>query len=93
MWPVFVFIEEYIYIYIYIYVCVCVCVCVCVFTNFSSQAVTQSQFLSGVYQVWIQNVPSPRPVVKPGLKSPVCSTIAGGKIVEFIPFPSVLALS
>ena len=36
------------------------------------QDMTQSQFLSGVQQVWIQSFPSPRPVASPRLKNPVC---------------------
>ena len=39
------------------------------------QDMTQSQFLSGVLQVWIQNILSPRLVASPKLKNPVCPTI------------------
>ena len=50
-------------------------------------------FLSGVWQVWIQSFPSPRLVTSPRLKNLVCLTIlpiAGGRIIGFIPFPRVL---
>ena len=36
---------------------------------------TQGQFLSGVYQVWIQSFPSPKLVAIPWLKIPVYHTI------------------
>ena len=39
------------------------------------QDMTQGQFLSGVYQVWIQSFPSPRLVASPRLKNLVCPTI------------------
>ena len=39
------------------------------------QDMTQRQFFSGVYQVWIQSFPSPRLVASPRLKNPVCTTI------------------
>ena len=59
------------------------------------QDMTQGQFLSGVWQVWIQSFPSPRLVASPRLKNLVCPTtlpIAGGRIIGFIPFPRVLVL-
>ena len=59
------------------------------------QDMTQGQFLSGVYQVWIQSFPSPRLVASPRLKNLVCPTIlpiAGGRIIGFIPFPRVSVL-
>ena len=59
------------------------------------QDMTQGQFLSGVQQVWIQSFPSPRLVVSPRLKNLVRPTIypyAGGRLIEFIPFPRVLVL-
>ena len=53
------------------------------------QDMTQGQFLSGVLQVWIQSFPSPRPVAEePSL--PYCLPIAGGRIIEFIPFQGYL---
>ena len=45
-------------------------------------------FLSRVQQVWIQSCPSPRLVASPRLKN----LVAGGRIIEFIPFPRVLVL-
>ena len=39
------------------------------------QDMTQDQFLSGVWQVLIQSIPSPRLVASPSLKNPVCPTI------------------
>ena len=39
------------------------------------QDMTQGQFLSGVWQVWIQSFPSPRLVASPRLKNLVCPTI------------------
>ena len=39
------------------------------------QDMTQGQFLSGVWQVWIQSFPSPRLVAPPRLKNLVCPTI------------------
>ena len=59
------------------------------------QDMTQGQFLSGVWQVWIQSFPPPRQVASPRLKNTVCPTIlpiAGGRIIGFIPFPRVLVL-
>ena len=56
---------------------------------------TQGQFLSGVWQVWIQSFPSPRLVASLRLKNLVCPTIlpiAGGRIIGFIPFLRVLVL-
>ena len=52
-------------------------------------------FSSRVQQVWIQSFPSLRAVTIPSLKGPVCPTmlpIAGGRIIGFIPFPSILVL-
>ena len=45
---------------------------------------TRSIFLSGVQQVWIQSFPSP--------SLSYYLPIAGGRIIGFIPFPSVLGL-
>ena len=59
------------------------------------QDMTQGHFLSGVWQVWVQSFPSPRLVASPKLKNLVCPTIlsiAGGRIIGFIPFPRVLVL-
>ena len=39
------------------------------------QDMTQGQFLSGVWQVWIQGFPSPRLVASPRLKNLVCPII------------------
>ena len=39
------------------------------------QDMTQGQFLSEVWQVWIQSFPSPRVVASPRLKNLVCPTI------------------
>ena len=39
------------------------------------QDMTQGQFLSGVWQVWIQSFPSSRLVATPRLKNSVCPTI------------------
>ena len=39
------------------------------------QDMTQGQFLSRVWQVWIQSFHSPRLVASPRLKNPVCPTI------------------
>ena len=39
------------------------------------QDMTQGQFLSGVLQVSIQSIPSPRLVASPRLKNPVCPAI------------------
>ena len=39
------------------------------------QDMTQGQFLSGVWQVWIQSFPSPRLVASPRLKNLLCPTI------------------
>ena len=55
----------------------------------------QGQFLSGIKQLSIQSFPSPRLFASPRLKNLVCPTslpIAGGRIIGFIPFPSVLVL-
>ena len=54
------------------------------------QDMTQGQFLSGVYQVWIQRFPSPRLVASPRAEEISLSyylPIAGGIIIGFIPFP------
>ena len=48
---------------------------VCIYpTPPHKQDVMQSQFLSGVYQVWIHNFPS-RLVAIPSLKNPICPSI------------------
>ena len=39
------------------------------------QNMTQGQFLTGVYQVWIQTFPSPRLVASPRMKNTVCPTL------------------
>ena len=44
-------------------------------TPLLGQDMTQGQFLSGVYQVWIQSFPSPRLVASSGLKNLLCPTI------------------
>ena len=44
-------------------------------TPLLGQDMTQGQFLSGVWQVWIQSFPSPRLVASPRLKNLVCPTI------------------
>ena len=54
------------------------------------QDMTQGQFLSGVYQVWIQSFPSPRLVALPSRSYYL--PIAGGRIIGFIPFQRVLVL-
>ena len=58
------------------------------------QDMTQGQFLSSFYQVWIQSFPSPRRCLtkaeEPSL--PYYLPIAGGRIIGFIPFPRVLVL-
>ena len=41
----------------------------------TEQDMTRGQFLSGVWQVWIQSFPSPRLVASPRLKNLVCHTI------------------
>ena len=60
------------------------------------QDMTQSQFLSGVYMFEFRiYFPSPRLVASPRLKNTVCPTIlpiAGGRVLEFIPFSRVLVL-
>ena len=56
---------------------------------------TQGQFLSRVWQIWIQSFPSPRLVAILRLKKfSLCYYlfIAGGMIVGFIPFPRLLVL-
>ena len=54
----------------------------------------QGQFLNGVWQVWIQTIPSPRLVASTRLKNSLSYylPIAGGGIIGFIPFPKVLVL-
>ena len=39
------------------------------------QDTTQGHFFSVVYQVFIQNFPSPTPFALPGLKKPACPII------------------
>ena len=55
---------------------------------------TQGQFLSGVWQVWIQSFPSrdllPHECSRTSLSYYL--PIAGGRIIGFIPFPRVLVL-
>ena len=58
------------------YICVSVYVRVCGSqTSPHEQDVTQGQFLSGVWYVWIQSFPSPRLVAIPKLKNPAYTTI------------------
>ena len=63
--------------------------------QFASPPHGQVRFLSGVKQVSFQSFLSPRQVVQPRLKDPVCSRIvpiAGRTIIVFIPFSRVLVL-
>ena len=64
-------------------------------TPLLEQDMTQGQFLSRVYQVWIESFPSPRLVASLRLKKTSLLyylPIAGGRIIGFIPFPRVLVL-
>ena len=69
------------------------CVCVCIPPH--EKDATQGRFFSGVSQVSIRSFPSPRFVVIPILNSLVyliILSIAGGRIIGFIPFPGELTL-
>ena len=58
------------------------------------QDMTEGQFCSGVYQVWIRSFHSPRLVASSKLKIslPYYIPTAGERIIGFIPFPRVLVL-
>ena len=85
--------------FIYIYICVCVCVCVCLFVCFyqplhANRMWHKVSTLSKSLQVWIQfsftETGRYTKVTEPNL--PYYLPIDGGRIVEFILFPTVLIL-
>ena len=63
-------------------------------TPLHKQDVTQGQFLSEVWLIWIQSFPFPRLVCHINVRQPrlfIHSSVVRGRIIRFISFPKILA--